>query len=242
MAGDDDRMDRRRFFREGLGKLLGQVQKAAEPMARFAKEMEKLESGNASAASRPAGSANAPKDQPGSGTPLPPYAAAARAVTLPLVLRPPGAIDEPGFSSTCTRCGLCVEACPVSAIKIDKAADLSAPTRVPHIIAEDKPCIVCDELACMNACPSGALTLVPRSDIDMGIAIWGQGKCVRPDGDDCRRCVDACPLGTAAIDIDGPEGIEVKAACVGCGSCQNVCPTTPRAIVVVPRKSAASKA
>lgn len=214
MAGDDERMDRRRFFREGLGRLLGQVQKAAEPVARFAREMEKLES------------------PPPSGTP----AAPARPVTLPLLLRPPGALPEAEFAAACSRCGLCVKACPVECIRIDGAPGNNPASGFPHVIAEAKACVACEDLSCMKVCPTGALQLVPRATINMGRAVWGQGKCVRPDGDECTRCVEACPMGTAAIDVDGPEGIVVKDGCIGCGSCQHACPTTPRAIVVVPRR------
>ena len=43
---------------------------------------------------------------------------------LPLVyartkrLRPPGALDEKDFLSSCIKCGQCVQVCPVQAIKV----------------------------------------------------------------------------------------------------------------------------
>jgi ferredoxin-type protein NapG len=153
-------------------------------------------------------------------------------VTLPLVLRPPGALPEDEFLSACSRCGKCVEACPAECIVLTPDAGGGA----PHIIAEKKACVVCDSLACMNVCPTGALQIVPRFAIRMGRAVWGEGKCLRGDGQDCRICVDACPMGTAALDISEVGKVEVKEACTGCGTCQYVCPTTPRAIVVVPHK------
>lgn len=214
VSEDDPRVNRRRFFREGLRQLLGKVEQAAEPVARFAKEFEKLEQmGSPPAASTPPSSP-------------------ARPVTLPLVLRPPGALNEPDFLSTCSRCAKCVDACPVSCIVLDPTAAGGA----PHIVAERKACIVCDELSCMNVCPTGALQLLPRVLINMGRAVWGEGKCLRSDGQDCRICVDACPMGTAALAIEEDGRVEVREACTGCGTCQHVCPTTPRAIVIVPRR------
>ena len=48
---------------------------------------------------------------------------------LPLVyaqkkrLRPPGALDEKDFLSSCIKCGQCVQVCPVSAIKLADLVD-----------------------------------------------------------------------------------------------------------------------
>lgn len=211
---DEDRIDRRRFFREGLFQLFGKVEKATEPVQRFAQEIAKL-------------------DKPAVPAAVPGTVPAARPVTLSLVLRPPGALPEAAFLEACTRCGECVKACPAQCIVTDPAVGAGA----PHVIAERKPCVVCDSLACMSVCPTDALQVVPRMAIRMGRAVWGEGKCVRPDGEDCRKCIDVCPMGTSAIDV-GEDGVSIQVydACVGCGQCQYVCPTTPRAIVVVPAK------
>lgn len=217
---DDDPIDRRRFFREGLRQLFGRVEKAAEPVARFAAEFAKL-------------------DAPGPGSPVPtpaPTPTGPRPVTLPLVLRPPGAMREEQFLSVCSRCGECARVCPAECIVLDATAG-GMGSGAPHIIAERKPCVMCDDLACMNVCPTGALQLLPRFEIRMGKAVWGEGKCVRGNGEDCRICLDICPMGTAALELDLAENrIEVKDGCTGCGQCQHACPTTPRAIVVVPAK------
>src|SRR5512147_2726747 len=34
-------------------------------------------------------------------------------------MRPPGALEESDFLSSCIKCGQCVQVCPVSAIKLD---------------------------------------------------------------------------------------------------------------------------
>lgn len=213
-------MDRRRFFRAGLRHLLAKVDEATQPVQRFAKEMAKLDGPDE------AGVASGPAK------------AEARPVTLALPLRPPGAMAEEAFLSACTRCGECVKACPVGAIVTDGAVASGA----PYILAERQPCTLCEPLACMTVCPTGALTFVPRAQIRMGRAHWGAGKCLRSGGDLCTLCVEACPVGTAALDVGADGEIEVYEACTGCGVCQSVCPTTPRAIVVTPLRGGGGQA
>ncbi len=160
------------------------------------------------------------------------------------LLRPPGALPEPDFASTCSRCGDCVRACPAQCIVIDNAPDPGSAVGggMPYIIAGESPCVVCDELACMNVCPTGALRLVdsPR-DIAMGFAVVDHDQCIRPspgskDGEDCTLCISDCPIGDEAIGLDGDGLIQVLPGCVGCGVCERVCPTDPSAVIVEPTK------
>lgn len=153
-----------------------------------------------------------------------------RAVSLTL-LRPPGALAEADFLKTCDRNGACVKACPAEAIKINQNVADGA----PYIDANLAPCVVCTTLECMMVCPTGALVPTPIRNIDMGTAGWDDKTCVRSHGQDCKICVDECPIGEFAIRlIDGRVSVS-DAGCVGCGVCQNRCPTTPRSIIVEPR-------
>lgn len=154
---------------------------------------------------------------------------------LQLFLRPPGAITEADFIETCYRCGNCVEACPAVAIKLFPSKDEQL-NNTPVIDPDLAACVVCDDLSCMKACPSGALQLVSSpQDIRMGLAVFHPKLCVRTQGDDCTECIDRCPLGSTAIQLDADGLVEVlDPGCVGCGVCQFVCPTTPKAITVVP--------
>jgi MauM/NapG family ferredoxin protein len=149
------------------------------------------------------------------------------------VLRPPGAVVEKEFLETCYRCGNCVEACPATAIR-RLAHDDPNMSGTPYIDPDLSACVVCEELACMRTCPSGALQLVADpKEIDMGLAKVDQETCVRSSGEDCRLCVEKCPLGSSAIQIDENGLISVlERGCVGCGVCQFYCPTTPKAIIV----------
>lgn len=143
-------------------------------------------------------------------------------------LRPPGAIAEARFLDTCYRCGNCVDVCPAKAIHHVKG-ESDELNGTPFIVASQQPCLVCDGLECMHACPSGALQLVAREDIRMGVARVDAQACVRSKGQDCQICVEVCPM-DGAIAIDPAGLVQVQAGCTGCGICEWKCPAD--AIVV----------
>jgi ferredoxin-type protein NapG len=149
------------------------------------------------------------------------------------LLRPPGALKEDLFAGRCERSGECVTACPVQAIR-PLATEDARLHGTPFIDPSLQACVVCEGLHCMKVCPSGALTLLPRHLIAMGLAELHEPDCLRSTGGDCRICVDKCPLGPSALQLSSPGGrVEVlTGGCVGCGVCEMVCPTSPKAIVV----------
>jgi ferredoxin-type protein NapG len=89
----------------------------------------------------------------------------------------------------------------------------------------------------MAACPSGALTPVPRGEIRIGRARIDPEVCLVWAGIDpgCDYCADRCPLGAEAISMvknERGKGPAVKDGCVGCGVCEFYCPAGPAAIHV----------
>jgi len=150
---------------------------------------------------------------------------------VPTVLRPPGALPEKDFLDTCYRCGNCVDICPARAIRTISSEDIED-AGTPYIDPDLAACVLCDELACMDACPSGALKNVAQTkDIRMGLACVNHQICIRTKGENCRLCLEKCPLGNYAIDLSDRGDIRVKnPGCVGCGTCQFYCPTIPKAI------------
>lgn len=174
--------------------------------------------------------------------PLAGYIESKLPIDLPVVadrLRPPGALAEKLFLDTCYRCGSCAESCPVDAILQTKNSD-DTRNGTPYIDPKLQPCVMCDDLACMKACPSGALKRKNRFDIRIGLARVDEAVCVRSKGEDCRLCVEVCPLGEMAISITENRVRVVDPArtgqgCTGCGMCEHACPTKPkRAIRVYP--------
>lgn len=150
-------------------------------------------------------------------------------------LRPPGALPEATFLETCERSGRCVAACPVQAIQLIRSAEPRL-DGTPYLVPSQKACVVCDDLSCMKACPTGALEFVPKEQIAIGVALVDHQRCRRSFGEPCRECVDRCPLSAAAIGLDPRGRVEVRGGCVGCGVCELYCPTSPKSITVEARR------
>jgi ferredoxin-type protein NapG len=216
MTGDKH-VNRRRFFREGLRELLKPLGKAIEPLHEVARHFQELE---------------APSHEP--------KPASSSACQPANWLRPPGALEGKNFTDVCSRCGECVKVCPAQCIKIDATGATAG--GAPYIEPDVMPCVMCTGLLCMHTCPTGALRPIPIQDIDMGTARWREETCVRTIGEDCTICLDQCPMGSAALVLNGNR-VEVKVAgCTGCGVCQHYCPTNPKSIVVTPRDVRAGSA
>lgn len=99
-------------------------------------------------------------------------------------LRPPGALDEPGFLGACIKCGQCVQVCPVEAISLADVAD-GFGAAVPYIDARAQACdFSCDALSCILACPTGALShrIGAKEEVHCGTA-----RLARPDACLARR-------------------------------------------------------
>lgn len=212
----DKPMDRRQFFRKGLSELFKPLANALEPVERTIKEFEKL--------SGPKSSDTKPASQPSTES---------KTVSLDLWLRPPGALPESKYLSECSRCGKCVEVCPAECIKLDPTANRGK--GAPYIDANVMACVVCDDLSCMKNCPTGALVFTDVPQIKMGTAVWRDDLCVRTTRqEDCRKCVDICPIGSTAIELAGDEVRVHPLGCIGCGLCQQHCPTEPKSVMVIP--------
>jgi ferredoxin-type protein NapG len=82
-------------------------------------------------------------------------------------LRPPGALDEKDFLSSCIKCGQCVQVCPVQAIKLADLID-GFGVGTPHIDARKQACdFSCDVAQCILACPTGALVYQKPKDMSV---------------------------------------------------------------------------
>ena len=205
---DDDKLHRRQFFRRGFGELLKPFAASLEPLAKTLSQFD--------------------RDTRGAASPADP-----KTIPLQLWLRPPGALPEKKLAEVCSKCGDCVRVCPAEAIKIDSLGVLG--DGLPYIDADTAACVACEGLQCMSACPTGALLPTPLAQIKMGTAVWRSQHCTRHTRhDDCRQCVDICPMGETAIDLLFNDVVVKPLGCIGCGLCQLHCPTSPKAIAVIP--------
>src|SRR5271154_5151194 len=114
---EDPPMDRRRFFRQGLSKLLKPITSAIAPFERVARKIGELDPAAPSAPSK---------------------------LPTNLWLRPPGAISEKQYLQTCSRGGQCVDACPAHCIKLDVSGKTGGGG--PYIDVNSAACVVCDGL------------------------------------------------------------------------------------------------
>lgn len=151
------------------------------------------------------------------------------------MLRPPGALPEDQFLDNCYRSGNCIESCPVEAIKAYQSED-SQLAGTPYIDPDLTACVACEAVYCTRACPSGALNVIEEpKQIRIGLAQVNEYQCERNIGEDCEICVEKCPIGSSAIEIGEDNQIHViETGCVGCGVCQQHCPTSPKSIIVDP--------
>ncbi|RLA08318.1 MAG: ferredoxin-type protein NapG [Gammaproteobacteria bacterium] len=169
-------------------------------------------------------------------------------------LRPPGALEEDDFLSSCLRCGLCVRDCPFDTLDLAKAGD-DVSVGTPYFTARDVPCEMCDDIPCVAACPSGALdkSLVDIDEARMGLAVLiDHENCLNFQGLRCDVCYRVCPAIDEAITLEhrpnlrsGKHALFIPTVnadhCTGCGKCEHACVLKEAAIKVFPLELARGK-
>jgi ferredoxin-type protein NapG len=165
----------------------------------------------------------------------------------PYALRPPGALAEDDFNAVCIKCGQCVNDCPPHILKLQPAGG-RLPIGMPFYEPRTGACIMCPDIPCMKACPTGALSpkLKRIEDARMGLAVIDIENCLSWKGLRCEICHRECPIKGKAITLEThPRQISKHAmfvplvhsdACTGCGICEKACPTEVAAIRILPHK------
>lgn len=170
-----------------------------------------------------------------------------------LVVRPPGARPTAEFAATCLKCGQCVAACPPGALRLSGPSDEIAPIGTPFLSPREAPCVMCEDVPCARACPSGALRELPIREARMGLAVLiDQENCLAFQGLRCEACYRACPLLGVAITVENRPHAHSAThayflprvapdACTGCGMCEHACIMEEPAIRVLPRSLAEAR-
>lgn len=163
---------------------------------------------------------------------------------------PPGSSGISVFTSRCTACTLCVNACPTNVLQPSVSEYGFAGIMQPRMDFHSGFCNY-DCTRCTDVCPTGAimpLMLEAKKLTQIGKAVFIKDNCiVHTEKTACGACSEHCP--TKACHMVPYEGRllipEVRdEICIGCGACEYACPTRPyRAIFVDgnPLHEAASK-
>ena len=165
-----------------------------------------------------------PKKAPNRKTPITPF----------------GSESVEKFYKHCTACQLCVTVCPNNVLRPS--------SRLEHLMQPEmsfekgycRPeCVKCSEV-----CPAGAiLKITPeeKTEWKVGTAGVDYDLCVvNRDGVSCGNCARHCPVGAIRMVRKNPDDEKSpripsvnEEKCIGCGACENLCPSRPISAITV---------
>ena len=154
-------------------------------------------------------------------------------------LTPPGSVSLRHMQQYCTACQLCVSACPNHVLR--PSTDLMRfmqPTMSFEVGYCRPECTQCSQV-----CPAGAIKPITKEEktaIHVGHAVWVKDNCVvLTDGVSCGNCARHCPTGAIQMVEYQHNGQNVmipavnESRCIGCGACENLCPSRPFSAIYV---------
>lgn len=155
----------------------------------------------------------------------------------PLV--PPGAESIQNLRQHCTACQLCVSVCPNQVLRPSGKLSSFMQPEMSYERGYCRPeCTKCSEV-----CPTGAIHLLTKeekSSTKVGYAVVVRENCIPlTDGVSCGNCARHCPTGAIQMIKEVVEGKEVELPvvnaerCIGCGACENLCPSRPFSAIYV---------
>lgn len=153
---------------------------------------------------------------------------------------PAGALSHRHFAQHCTACQLCVSVCPNQVLR--PSSDLKTFMQ-PEMSYERGYCRP-ECMKCAEVCPAGAIhltDLAEKSSVQIGHAVWVADNCiVNTDGVTCGNCARHCPSGAIQMvskDADDENSLKIPVVnterCIGCGACENLCPSRPFSAIYV---------
>jgi ferredoxin len=153
---------------------------------------------------------------------------------------PQGALSAKNFAQHCTACQLCVQVCPNQVLRPSTGLMNMMQPEVSYERGYCRPeCTKCSEV-----CPAGAIRPIDRaekSSIQVGHAVWVEKNCiVNTDNVSCGNCARHCPTGAIQMvpkDANDPKSLKIPVVnterCIGCGACENLCPSRPFSAIYV---------
>ncbi len=152
-------------------------------------------------------------------------------------LVPPGSGSVKSFYDHCTGCQLCVSACKNKVLR--PSSDLEH--FMQPVMEYDKGYCRPECNACSQVCPAGAIKPVSveqKLAVRIGVAHVNLDLCLPATGkDSCGNCAYHCPSGAIRMVRQPGSRNQIPAVsedrCIGCGACENLCPSRPISAITV---------
>jgi len=173
------------------------------------------------------------------------------------LITPPGSLSIKNLRSHCTACQLCIDACPNDVLRPSSSLDRFMQPEVSFERGYCRP--ECNR--CSQVCPTSAIqpiSVEERTAIQVGHAVWTRELCIPvKDEKPCGLCARKCPAQAiqmvplqAGVHQDGwrwrdADNQEIprdkvllipvvnEEKCIGCGACENLCPSNPISAIYV---------
>jgi polyferredoxin len=169
--------------------------------------------------------------------------------TEPTLIRPPGAQAETAFLGTCVRCGECMKVCIGNALHATWLEAGLEGVFTPRLLGRIGYCEYNCTL-CGQVCPTGALRKLSKKEKQatvIGRAYFDKNRCLPyASGIPCIVCEEHCPTPDKAIKFREAQVLNTKgelvtllqpyvidSLCIGCGICENRCPISGEAAVLM---------
>ena len=154
-------------------------------------------------------------------------------------ITPPGSVSARHMQQYCVACQLCISACPNHVLRPSTDLMRFMQPTLSYEVGYCRP----ECTRCSQVCPTGAIkpiTKEQKTAIHMGHAVWVKANCVvLTDGVSCGNCARHCPTGAIQMVEYDHNGQTVKipavneSRCIGCGACENLCPSRPFSAIYV---------
>jgi len=155
-------------------------------------------------------------------------------------LTPAGSLSARNLKRHCTACQLCVTVCPNKVLYPSNSLETLMQPLMSYERGYCRPeCVKCSEV-----CPSGAIHPISteeKSSTQIGHAVWVRERCIPlTDKQSCDNCERHCPTKaiTMVSSVAGDESsLKIPAIheelCIGCGTCEYLCPSRPLSAIYV---------